>query len=221
MYTILPEFLSSVPDFGGSGRVYEPDVLLKTSLLFATGKELRGLDVQVPDDLGNLVESVYGDVWCEIPVHLAKTARKWESERLGAEGASEFFASSNSLMDAELCHNDPDYLGMLANDHDEDRVIFTRLARPNVGLIVLDRTEKLVLANRHQERQFYSQCLITDNPFVVNHFLKKVDPPPEWQQSPLLRNCRPLFLEGGQSIDLPGVTYDDEFGLRIESKNKR
>ncbi len=219
LHVIMPEFLSSVPRFGGSAGIYEPDILLRTCLLFARPDGLREIEVEVPYGMSGIIESVYDEeIRTAIPRHLIDMAEKWESERLGNQGADEFFASANALMDAQQCRDDPDYLGLLANNRDEEQIVFTRLTRPGVTLIVLNENQPLAVKSRDEERLFYSRSIKSDHPLVVRTFTENNDPPAQWRDAPLLRHCRPLFLSGTSAVDLPGLLYDDELGLRFESK---
>jgi len=145
---------------------------------------------------------------------------EWEAKRLGDQASQTFFAACSALIRVDECLRDPDYLGQISMDNDDDRAIVTRLTRPNVMLVVVEDGRCLAAADRAEERKLFSSTITTDNTAIVKHFLAK-EPPEEWLASPLLRHCRPLFVSGGKAIEWPGLSYDDEFGLRIPRKNRR
>ncbi len=215
LWTLMPDFRSRPPDFGRSSYVYAPDILLRTALLFLAEDNLRSLTVSIPTGVSPLIELVYGDDSpLEIPKHLSDFMREWEGKRLGDQTAQTFFAASSALMEAQACLHNPDYLGKLTMDNDDDRAIVTRLTRPSVTLVVLESGQSLAVDNKTGERKLYSSTITTDNVAAVKYFLSK-EPPVEWRRSPLLRYCRPLFISSGKSLERPDLSYDNKFGLRI------
>jgi len=96
-------------------------------------------------------------------------------------------------MKANDCLNDSDYLGILSNDFDDEKVIVTRLTRPRVTLIVLEEGKSLAAGSREAERMLYARSVTTDNRRTVEYFNSQPQPV-EWQESPLLRNFWPLFI---------------------------
>jgi hypothetical protein len=123
-------------------------------------------------------------------------------------------------MKAKDCLDDSDYLGILSNVFDDEKVIVTRLTRPRVTLIVLEEGKTLAARSREAERMLYARSVTTDNRRTVEYF-KSQPQPVEWQESPLLRNSWPLFIREGVSIDRSGLTYSDEMGLRIGGAKRR
>ncbi|ABK18502.1 CRISPR-associated helicase/endonuclease Cas3 [Syntrophobacter fumaroxidans] len=215
LWVLMPEFRSRLPDFGGSEYVYTPDILLKTALLFSAEEDLSHLEVSIPTGVSALIECVYGDDFPpEVPEHLLGPMRGWEAKRLGDETSQTFFAACSALIEAKACLRDPDYLGQISMDNDDDCAIVTRLTRPNVMLVVVENGRCLTVADKAEERKLFSSTVATDNTAIVKHFLAK-EPPGEWADSPLLRHCRPLFVSGGKSVERPDLSYDDEFGLRF------
>ena len=146
--------------------------------------------------------------------------RNGETERLGAQMAKTYATGADALMKAKDCLHDPDYLGVLANDFDDERVKVTRISRPNVILIALEEGNSLEARSRDATRNLYARSVTTDHPRTVE-FFRSQPVPAEWQESPLLRHCWPLFLRDGAAIDNSGLSYTDEIGLRIGSPQRR
>lgn len=220
LYVAMPEF-HSIPDFGRSKWVYFPDILYRTARLFSgENGNYNSINVTVPHDVGPLVEKVYGDKQHNAASNLQANLNKWSEERIGAEMAKLFMARDASLADVRSCCNDPGYLERLGNDNDDERMIGTRLARPNVTLIILGEGEALAVRGREGARKLYGRSIVTDNVHLVRCF-KDRPSPVEWKDEPLLRHCHALVLRDGRTeFEGTTVSYDDEFGLRIEQKRR-
>lgn len=219
LYVLIPDFLTVVPNFGGSGKIYAPEILLRTGLLFAEDGSCKPLQVSVPYGVSKLIEHVYGEGdGQKIPDHLLNIFAQWQEKRIEEDEGSAFGAKHIALMEAHTCT--PDYLGLLANDFDDDRIPVTRLTRVNVTLIVLAEGEGLAVRNKEEIRRLYARSVTTDNSKVVAHFIHQ-PAPVEWQEAPLLRNCRPLFVKDGKDVEGLGLTYDHEYGLRVVRANRR
>ncbi len=221
LYVCMPDLLKMIPDFGGTGYVYARDILLRTCLLFAAEGDVQTVTISVPYGVSALIESVYGDGYrLQIPPHLSDSIELWKMERLGTQSAQTFFAAGDALMKADECLNDPDYLGSIANDFDDEGVVVTRLTRPNVTLIIIDQGQSILVNNSEAERRLYAQSVRTDNRRVVEHFQGECTPK-EWNESPLLRRCHPLPNPDGTAINGLCLAYDKEFGLRIARRKRR
>jgi CRISPR-associated endonuclease/helicase Cas3 len=221
LYVTMPDFGEEFPEFGGSRWVYARDILLRTGLLFFEEGRYRSRSISVPSGISSLIESVYSEEAIRsVPPHLTKAANEWETERLGTQCAQTYIAATDALMKAKDCLDDSDYLGILSNVFDDEKVIVTRLTRPRVTLIVLEEGKTLAARSREAERMLYARSVTTDNRRTVEYF-KSQPQPVEWQESPLLRNSWPLFIREGVSIDRSGLTYSDEMGLRIGGAKRR
>ena len=218
LHVLMPDLAAGVPDFGGSGYVYERIILLKTCLLF-DGARVR---VLAPHGLSPLIESVYGrEGGVKIPELLVKIAEKWAADCSGKESAETYCAKKCALKTAVACRDDPGYLGRLQNhfaDNDGMKVA-ARLMRPSVTLVVLDGETVSEPNDAEAERRLYKRIVSTDRPEVVDYFLK-MDPPKAWRTWPLIRDSRPLPASGVNAGRLR-VTYDRELGLRITQPNGR
>jgi CRISPR-associated endonuclease/helicase Cas3 len=220
LYVIMPDLTTGFPDFGPSRWVYARDILLRTGLLFFKEGRYQSRNIIVPSGISSFIETVYCEDDSQIPSHLAKAAKEWANERLGTQMAETYAARADALMKAGDCLHDPDYFGVLSNDFDDERVIVTRITRPNVTLIVLEEGMSFETRSREATRSLYARSVTTDHPRTVEYF-RSQPVPVEWQESPLLRNCRPLFVRKGVAIDKSGLTYEDEIGLRIGSPKRR
>lgn len=212
LFVTIPDLVSD-PDFGGSGKVYFPDVLLKTALLFRGGG--NSLTISIPDGVSELIEEVYVDAEGLPLEQLEEKLQAWSGERIGKEQAQEFFARSVALPDAHTYFDQPDYLGRIANERDEEAVLSTRDAMPSITLVILEEGERITVGGREDARRLYLKSLATSRPLLYRK-LTEMTPPSEWKESPLLRHSRTVFFRDGRSV-MEDVTlmYDAEFGLRI------
>ena len=221
LHILMPDVLSGNPDFGGSGFVYFPDILLKTAVLLTEKGEYQPLGVSFPYGVSGLIEAVYGHEDPFLSPSLQKIVDKWSDERIGRELANRYTARESTLADVRAFLEDPAlYLQTLANDHDDERVFSSRLTRPNVTLVVMEEGRSLSVHGKKDARRLYAKSLVTDNRYLVRQFSDR-KPPDEWKESALLRHCRPLVLQQGRA-DVGGriVTYNDDLGLRILSKKE-
>lgn len=219
IYVLMPDFYSAAPEFGKSGFVYEKAILFKTALLFANDGGYRPVNAAIPYGVSGLIERVYGEgAESVLPVHLVAAMDKWQEKHEGNECAETFAAAAQSLGKAETYLNDLDYLGMLANDFDDEKVVVTRLTRPSITLIVFDHDEDIAFKDSEEERAIYSRSISTDDRRAYDYFSKE-EPPKEWERSPLLRYCRPLRLSDGRfDAEDFSISYDGEFGLKINRR---
>ena len=221
LHVLLPDVLGSSFSFGGSGFVYFQDILEKTSRLFIKQDKYRPFTVYVPYGICQLIEKVYGQDDSLINEVLQQAIDIWTEERIGKELAGSFTARESTIADADAFLDDPVYyLQNLANDHDEDRLFSSRLGRPNITVVILDSEEDINVKNKADARRLYGKSLVTDNPCLVQHFVKN-GLPDAWKDVALLRHCYPLFLSDGiVDVNRKRFSYDDSYGLRIHRKNK-
>ena len=188
LYVVMPNLSVGFPEFGGSRWVYARDILLRTGLLFFKEGRYLSRSISVPTGISSFIESVYSEeARPQVPPHLAKAASEWETERLGTQSAQTYIAATDALMKAKDCLSDSDYMGILSNDFDDEKVIVTRLTKLRVTLIVLEEDKRLAAGSREAERMLYARSVNTDNRRTVEYF-KSQPQPVEWQESPLLRN---------------------------------
>jgi CRISPR-associated endonuclease/helicase Cas3 len=215
LYVLMPDILDGKPDFGGSTYVYFPDILTRTAYLLIEENSYKSRIANMPDGISELIEKVYGDEDILVSERLQHDLEKWNEERMGKEYASRYAAMMAAVKDAWACVDDPNYLAEMSNDNDDERIISTRIARPTVTLILVEKGESLHVGNKGDAKRLYAQSLTTDNVYLVRHF-REQESLPEWKDAPLLRHCYPLVLsEKKTSIDGKIFRYDKEFGLRI------
>jgi CRISPR-associated endonuclease/helicase Cas3 len=218
LHVMIPNLLSGSSDFGPSRYVYFPDILHRTGRLFVDTDVYRTVRVEIPTGVNPLVEAVYGetDEMQNHNIQFEEMLSKWLEDRLGKQQAETFLARLLTLPSVHTHCNEPGYLADLPNDRDEDAVLSTRVARPSITLVVLKEGDDISVCDDHAARKFYRKSLNSDNPGIFRHFSKEAVPK-EWEQSPLLRNCRPLFLRN-RAAEYGGVElyYDKYTGLKIK-----
>jgi hypothetical protein len=209
------------PDFGKSKFVYFPDILLKTALLFVTDSTYSELVIELPYGVSAPIEIVYDDGQVLLSDRCQKELEYWIESRIGAQMAQRYAASAVSLDEQSSFDDDPRYfLENLSNNEDEGRIVSSRLARPNVTLIVLERGEETTVRERVDARKLYSRSIVTDNIYLVRRFQGRAQPR-AWDEDALLHRCYPLELSGG-SADLGEVivSYNEQIGLQIMRKTE-
>ena len=158
LYVIIPEVHAGKHDFGKSKFVYFPDILTKTALLFAKEDAYSALEVDLPYGVNKPIEAVYGE---EQTLHSGthRTAlEKWIESRIGSEMAQRYAASAVSLADVRCFDDDPCYfLGNLANNEDEGRIVSSRLSRQSVRLIILEGDTELTICGKEDVKRLYGR----------------------------------------------------------------
>jgi hypothetical protein len=135
--------------------------------------------------------------------------------------AQRYAASAVSLADVRCFDDDPCYfLGNLANNEDEGRIVSSRLSRQSVRLIILEGDTELTICGKEDVKRLYGRSLVTDNSDLVRHF-KTQDPPAVWKDTALLSRCYALKLsQGTTDLGRVVVKYDDHLGLQITRKKE-
>ncbi|MFH0872520.1 MAG: CRISPR-associated helicase Cas3' [bacterium] len=222
IYVLMPDIIAGKTEFGGSKFVYFPDILTRTAYLLIDRNTYQPRIVSIPDGISPLIEMVYGGEDILVSERLQQEMEKWDEGRLGKEYASRYAAQLAAVRDAWSCINDPQYLAEIPNDNDDEKSISTRIARPNVTLILAEEGADLTVQNKEDAKRLYAHSISTDNGHLVRHFLEQ-EPPPGWKDAPLLRHCRVLVMkEGRASVGNRVVLYDreEEVGLRILKESR-
>jgi len=221
IYTIMPDVRTGKPDFGKSKFVYFPDILIKTALLFVTENAYEALEVDLPYGVSKRIEAVYGDEQTLLSGTPKTALEKWIESRIGSEMAQRYAASTVSLADVRSFDDDPCYfLGNLANNEDEERIVSSRLSRQSVRLVVVADDAELTVRSKEDAKRLYGLSIVTDNPGLVQYF-KSQDPPAVWKDVALLSRCYALKLsQGTTDLGRVVVKYDDHLGLQITRKKE-
>lgn len=221
------------PDFGSSGLIYDKHILLRTWLL------LRDRDaINVPDDVENLIETVYGQG--ELPSNISDT----EIELLKiTRNQYEMELPGDQDQARGRYINHPRYGGQLADLMQQAREeespelhphsqAMTRLIEPTVqvvclwkrdGVVYLDKDFQKTLdleseqrAPRDVEKALVLNSVGISSKSVVFEFFKE-EPPKGWQRSPLLRRHRVLVFGPDGRCQKFGRTFElhPEKGLLI------
>jgi CRISPR-associated endonuclease/helicase Cas3 len=217
LIVFLPGMQADTPDFGLSKYIYFPDLLDRSGRLFYTEGEYHSISVALPEGVSLLIEAVYGetDTLC-----LDKTRDKWLEERMGSDSASSFFAKFAAIASVHEKGDDPDYLGNLKNDSEDEAMPTTRVGRQRITLVILEEGKDISIPMREAERHLYLKSMATDNVRLVRHFVD-IEPPIEWCESPLLRYCRPVpFVDGIAQAGELALSYNRIKGLSILRKKE-
>lgn len=220
----------SVPCFGGSEKVYDRYVLLRSRLA------LQGRDgVSLPDDLEPLIEQVYGDFPLPVP------DAQWQAELDRSLGALEEKRAEHRGHALRLLVKPPDYDDDILQDfcqqleEDDPQVhptlqALTRLGEPSVTVVCLYRTPTGYSLDREGRRQvdlsaepslaeakeLLKAAVSLTHPSLVRHFVA-LGPPSGWRRSPLLRHHRVAEFgpDGTLRVGIFLVELDDDLGLVI------
>ena len=212
LYVAMTDILSGQIKFGVSGLVYFPDILYKTAKLFVDNKTYQSVPLNLPEAASPLIEAVY----CERDEEVINA---WEKNRLGKQLGEIYLAESYLLPHAdgeEGFENDPSYINTCLRDASDEARISSRLADASVTVILLSPGDDLSIKTTKVEsvRNLWRKSMPVRNRGLVNELLA-MDPPPEWQNIPLLRDSRPLYLNRGMKLGTYEITYNNLFGLHI------
>ncbi|WP_225931599.1 CRISPR-associated helicase Cas3' [Leptolyngbya sp. 7M] len=222
-----------MPDFGTSGLIYDKHILLRTWLMLRE----RNL-INIPADVENLIEAVYGqndlsnDV-SDVEIELLTATR----QQFDAELTTDQDQARNRYI------NHPRYSGELADLLQQAREeeapelhphsqAMTRLVEPSVqvvclwkrdGVIFLDKDFQKMLdlqseqrPPRDSEKRLVLNSVGISTKAVVFDFFKE-ESPKGWQRSPLLRRHRVLLFGPDGKCEKFGRTFElhPEKGLLI------
>jgi len=231
---IRPEIEDGVPTFGADEYVYERYVLLRSWLT------IRHLDeIALPDDTASLIEAVYGDEGPpteDLPPEMADVLAEARQRMEGREAKDVFEARTRLIAQPESDNLLLKSNMGLAEDSPELHRAFqalTRLGPPSISLVCLHRigeglnTEPdgsglpvdLVQAPDAELTAHLVRCTISVSHQGVVHFFRAQEPPPGWQDHPLLRHYRAAFFVKGtcEHAGLPYVLHlDRKLGMVIE-----
>lgn len=236
LWICKPDVKDNVPSFGGGTEaVYDPHILLR-SWLAIKDKTV----INIPDDIENLIEEVYGERDCpeELPEQVKK---KWEESR--------------KKLDEDIAHMEkeaeqrrikwPGFTGQLwrmtyePREEDDPGIhqahqALTRLGDPSVNVICLYGTAMNACLDRvmikpvdftnipvgdHLKTLLSSSVLISRRGLVGNIENEQNLIPEAWRKSPMLRHHYILYFDQhGICTDFPNLRLciDDERGLVIE-----
>jgi CRISPR-associated endonuclease/helicase Cas3 len=217
LYVAMADIFSGELQFGLSGLVYFRDILQKTAMLFAGSKACQSIHLNLPEAASPLIEAVYGERDEDV-------ITKWEEDRIGKQLGEIYLAEEHLLNHAhgeEGIECGPFNIALcLRNVSDETR-ISSRLADVSVTVILLSPQDRPTTTDGRFESalDLWKKSMPVRNRGLVYELLKEA-PPPEWQNIPLLRNSRPLYLEKEGRLGAYDVTYDRVLGLQIGKSAK-
>ncbi len=217
LYVAMNNALSGETRFGASGFVYFPDILEKTARLFGETGKYGCLSIRLPESASPLIEAVYGE-------RDESVITKWEQDRIGKQLGEIYLAEEYLLNQAYGVYgieNDPSNIASCLRDASDETRISSRLADLSVMAVLLSPQESLAIADGHIESalSFWKKSMPIRNRGLVSELLK-IAPPLEWQNVPLLRNSRPLYLDRQVKIRGFEISYDNVLGLRISKASK-
>ena len=229
-----------VPAFGWSEKIYARFILLRSYLALRES----AVAIELPGDIENLIEKVYGTVPLAVPeedawqVAMTEAKKEMNLKKKEAEMAAGTFlvtsprAEDDILLDfsQQLDEDDPDL--------PKDRQAFTRLAEPSVTLVVLynnggrlsldpEGQLRVNLARKptlDDARAFLRNSVTIQRKGCVRHYARQ-KPPTTWKENGLLRFHRVVFVASdGMAIrekDQYPLRVDSEFGVRFLDVQKR
>jgi len=216
LYVVMTDILPSKILFGLSGLVYFPDILDKTARLFVSNETYQSIHLNLPEAASPLIEAVYGE-------RNDAAITKWEKDRIGKQ-LGEIYLAETSLLDhahgEEGFETDPAYINTCLRDATDEARISSRLADVSVTVILLSPGDELSIkiGDVGYVLNLWGKSLPVRHRGLVKELLE-VAPPPEWQNIPLLRNSRPLYLDRGMTLGRYKITYDN-LGLHINKTVK-
>ena len=220
--------------FGISAKIYEPAILLRTSLAL---REVA--KITLPDDLqdNSLVEQVYGGAFQDCPDNLQNALDAWDYLSRWMEREEALVARRYLVDDPHEWEDGDEILQKLAAHEDDELApakakAQTRLARPSIMLILLHEKEgkfyldpefldEIILKNHDKTvvRRLISNSVTISNPIWYGYFTDEVDLPAGWVKSPVLRYCRPAIFKNGLIRHGKNMLkIDPELGLIFETK---
>lgn len=203
--------------------VYREDLLLRTWILLRQG---RRETVTLPDEIDNLVESVYEDL-VAVPDLLQERIDQALISCEGDDITLRTLANQAVIgFPDDASWNDPGRYVLL--DEDAVGVHRTLLARTRQGpdsvtAIPIFAENDVNLDTEPDfstQKQFYMRSISLSRNEVVAK-LKEKGVPEGWAKTSFLRNCFPLILdEKGRWVEDAKVRLDDELGLVYELKEE-
>ena len=211
---------NEMPDFGKSRYVYDEHILLRTWLKI---KEIE--KIKVPDEIEELIETVYGkdqerlddkflNFWnetkAEMSEKLRKKKRKAETALIARSDDSDLF--NNVVLD--LDEDNPDV-------HKSLQAFTRNVELPTVSIVILKHDENFTV-NSPVEKLLMREAKISSfgitNAILEDEKLK----PNEWKTSAHLRNHKLLKLDENNEIKIGKyiIKLDESLGICIDKKEK-
>ena len=213
-YLLLPSKLSNTKDqFGNSRFVYFPSVLYRSAKLFQNDHGWEKRDIQIPDDLPKLIETVYGDTL------ETSAVRQWIEEEEGQEYAELFFAHQSSI--GQNVDDDEEILldiADLVSDDPDTANPSTRLGPKTKTVIVTDSNDDLTLKHPRSVESCYYKSLRIQHQGLIRYLEEHTATPEEWKKESLLYDAFPfdpnMHIEEKSFV----AYYCDELGMVIRKK---
>jgi CRISPR-associated endonuclease/helicase Cas3 len=199
--------------------VYREDLLVRTWSLLRERDQLT-----LPDEIDDLVQAVYDE-----QAVVAESIQEWlDKAMIDAEG--ETYAQRIQANQAIIGFPDDaswdDPARFVLFDEDEPGVhkmllAKTRLGEASVVVVPLQAEDRRLIETPPtfaQAKQWYQTSVSLSRKGVVQKF-QQLGVPQAWQQSSLLRNCYPMFMDlTGRWIEDDCIRLDEELGVVYESK---
>lgn len=228
LWLVLPSEADGVPVWPrGVTHVYDEHVLLRSWLA------LRGRDtIAVPDDVAELIETVYddtgnpaSDIPGEIQSRWTATSADLQARREREQGLARRLLVLPPVYDPDGFLEDPNR--QLDEDDPSthhDLQALTRLGDLTVTTICLrpEETEEVqptAEMTRKRTRALMRRSVTVSSPGAVQE-LVGTPPPASWSGSPLLRHCRLVRLDGDGRAVIGSYELDvtAELGVRIRAQ---
>ena len=199
--------------------VYREDLLVRTWSLLRERVQLT-----LPDEIDDLVQTVYDEHGV-----VSESIQDWlDKAMIDAEGKA--YAQKIQANQAIIGFPDDaswdDPARFVLFDEDEPGVhrmllAKTRLGEASVLVVPLQAQNRPLIETPPtfaQAKQWYQSSVSLSRKCVVQKF-QKLGVPQTWQQSSILRNCYPMFMDlNGRWIEDGCIRLDQELGVVYEAK---
>lgn len=233
-----------VPSFGRSEFVYEPEVLLRTWLVWR-----RRSEVQLPDEIEPLVKAVYEDEpqapdarWQNALAEAVQTAARKRSVAENTAGnvvvsvrndngrlrdpeklveapslnlRDEDDPTTHKTLRAATRDGDPSIMVVCLCRHEEQLYLFNDKGEPDTTKPPIDLEAK---PHPDLTRRLVEHSLSLSHPALFAALCKE-KVPTDWKKSPMLRHSRPLIFENNiATVGGYKLRLDRDLGLLIEKE---
>jgi CRISPR-associated endonuclease/helicase Cas3 len=220
-----------VAAFGDSEFVYDRHVLLRSYLAL---RDRDQTPIRLPDDMETLIEQVYGEVplagpdaaWTAALQASRSELDRWRDQ---AEAKARYCVLKPPSFSGALLRDFNRELKEDAPDQHETLQALTRLAEPNVSVVLLRQTAgglsdlrgRVVNLSRRPDldgaRRLLGSAVNLSRKALVYHFSGQ-PVPPGWRKCALLRHHRPAVLDALDTLRVGGcvLRLNRDMGVVIE-----
>lgn len=207
VHILMPNFEAEDITFGDSGYIYSKSVLLKTGLLF-----LKETGIKIPEDVQNLIESVYGESVDNDELRKYQSLlEKWKNDEESEDYTKSTIAKTMEISKADIDIDSVlDTLSGFENSLPNDEIIATRLIKLSLQVVILEADEPL----DKDAIYYFNKSIALNSKHAVEYLYENKERYQVWRiekSSSILRN---LFVirKGDQDFQFE---YNKEIGFQI------